>query len=93
MLSVFKAEADRLKRISGYKFWQDGFQPKERFGNAFIAQKVKYVRGNPVVDGLGEFPENWMFSSARNYADREGLLEVMWCCKKHRCITNADTRF
>jgi len=76
MLTIFKGEADRLKRISGYKFWQDGFQPKELHGNAFISQKLQYVHANPVEEGLVEYPEDWMFSSARNYADRKGLLEV-----------------
>jgi len=77
MLGIFKCEADRLKRISGYKFWQDGFQPKELHGNALIAQKLQYVHANPVAEGLVEFPEDWMFSSACNYADRDGLLEVV----------------
>ena len=76
MLKIFSEEAERLKRISGYKFWQDGFQPKELYGNHFIAQKVKYVHSNPVNDGFVEYPEDWVYSSAANYADKVGLLDV-----------------
>jgi len=76
MLAIFKAEADRLKRISGYKFWQDGFQPKELHSNRFIAQKVRYIHSNPVSEGLVEHPEEWIFSSAKNYAERDALINV-----------------
>lgn len=77
MLYIFAKEASRLKRVSGYKFWQDGFRPKELSGNAFIAQKVQYVHANPVVEGLVEYPEDWVYSSGANYADNQGLIDVI----------------
>jgi REP element-mobilizing transposase RayT len=77
MLDIFAKEAGRLKRVSGYKFWQDGFQPKELNGNRFIAQKIRYVHANPVVAGFVEQPEDWVYSSAVNYADNIGLVEVI----------------
>ncbi len=76
MLSIFAEEASKLKRVSGYKFWRDGFQPKELHGNPFIAQKVQYIHSNPVVEGFVEYPEHWIFSSATNYADAQGLVDV-----------------
>ena len=77
MLELFANEAKRLKRVSGYKFWQDGFQPKELNSNGFIAQKLQYVHANPVSDGLVEYPEQWLHSSAVDYVDGRGLVDVI----------------
>lgn len=77
MLNIFAKEASRLKRVSGYKFWQDGFRPKELNGNRFIAQKVRYMHANPVVAGVVKHPEDWVYSSGTNYADGIGLVDVI----------------
>lgn len=77
MLRLFAERAHELKRVSNYKLWQDGFRPMELFGNSFIAEKVNYVRHNPVEAYLVQYPEHWMFGSARNYAGLGGLLSVM----------------
>jgi len=77
MLKHFADRTNELKRISNFKFWQDGFRPMELNGNRFIAQKVNYIHQNPVEAYLVEHPEHWMFSSARNYADLDGLLDVI----------------
>lgn len=76
MLQHFAQRASQLKRVSNYKFWQDGFRPMELNGNRFIAQKVNYIHNNPVQAYLVQYPEHWMFSSARNYAGLDGLLHV-----------------
>jgi REP element-mobilizing transposase RayT len=77
MLELFAARADELKRVSNYKLWQDGFRPMELSGNRFVKQKVEYIHNNPVKAYLVESPEHWMFSSARNYAGLDGLLDVI----------------
>lgn len=71
MLQHFAQRASELKRVSNFKFWQDGFRPMELNGNRFIAQKVNYIHQNPVEAYLVQYPEHWMFSSARNYAGLE----------------------
>lgn len=76
MLGLFAERASELNRISNYKFWQDGFHPIELYGSSVIMEKVKYVHQNPVISYLVQYPEHWMFSSARNYADLDGLLDV-----------------
>jgi len=40
----------------------------------FIKQKVNYIHNNPVVEKIVTFPENYYFSSARNYAGLENYL-------------------
>ena len=40
-------------------------------------QKLKYIHDNPVEGMLVTNPEDYLFSSARNYADLDYLLEVI----------------
>ena len=35
-----------------------------------------YIHNNPVAEQIVEYPEEYWYSSARNYAGRENLLEV-----------------
>jgi len=75
-LSIFKTAGEKLKRITKYKVWQDGNRPKVLYSNKFIWQKLNYIHNNPVEAGLVESAENYLYSSARNYADMESVLDV-----------------
>lgn len=64
-------------KIKDYKFWQDGNHPVELISGNFVQQKLHYIHNNPVVEGFVERPEEYLFSSARNYAEIPGLLDVV----------------
>ena len=59
-----------------YQFWQEGVHPELIQGDEMMRQKVEYIHQNPVKRGYVDKAEHWRYSSARNYLDREGLLEV-----------------
>ena len=40
----------------------------------FISQKINYIHNNPVVAEIVDFPEEYRYSSARNYVGREDYL-------------------
>jgi hypothetical protein len=40
-----------------------------------IQQKINYVHNNPVKAGLVNCPEDYLYSSATDYADGKGLLD------------------
>jgi hypothetical protein len=42
-----------------------------------IKQKVNYIHNNPVKDKIVTLPEDYYFSSARNYASLENDLDVV----------------
>ena len=42
-----------------------------------LQQKVNYIHMNPVRQEIVESPEDYLYSSARNYAGKKGLLEVI----------------
>ncbi|MFN8345731.1 MAG: transposase [Spirosomataceae bacterium] len=60
-----------------FKFWQDGNEAKEIHTNEFVFQKLHYIHDNPVRMGIVEYPEEYIYSSARNYAGKKGLLDVI----------------
>jgi hypothetical protein len=45
--------------------------------DAIMRQKLEYMHDNPVKRGYVDDPLHWRYSSARNYAGRPGLIEVV----------------
>ncbi len=41
-----------------------------------MVQKLKYIHYNPVKRGYVNDPLDWWYSSARNYVDKQGALDV-----------------
>jgi hypothetical protein len=76
MLEQFAKAGEHLKRIKDYKFWQDGNQAKEIYSNQFLFEKLDYIHNNPVEEMIVARPEDYLFSSARNYASMDGVLDV-----------------
>ncbi len=77
LLDYFTKACEHLKRDQQYKVWQDGYHAEILETNWFIKQKVNYIQNNPVKDKIVSSPEDYYFSSARNYADLESELEVI----------------
>lgn len=77
MLYRFEFAGKYDSKIKNYKFWRDGNEAKAIFTNSFLLQKLHYLHDNPVRAGIVEFPEEYLYSSARNYAGKKGLLDVI----------------
>jgi putative transposase len=58
------------------QFWQEGSHPELIQNEAMMRQKIEYIHHNPVKRGYVDMAEQWRYSSARNYAGREGLIPV-----------------
>jgi REP element-mobilizing transposase RayT len=65
------------KTASDYQLWEEGTKPKQIAGDAIMLQKLEYIHQNPVKRGYVDDPVHWRYSSARNYAGRAGLVEVI----------------
>lgn len=59
-----------------YQFWQEGVHPELIQGEDMMRQKIDYIHQNPVKRGYVDEAEHWRYSSARDYADTSGMLEV-----------------
>lgn len=77
MLDMFEHNGKPLKRISRYKFWKDGNHGILIYSPKIFYQKLNYIHRNPVKAKIVEKPEDYLFSSARNYAGLSSLIEVV----------------
>jgi putative transposase len=82
MLDYFLKACEHLKTGQKYKLWQDGNHSEEIFSNSFLYEKLDYLHNNPVKEMIVENAWDYLYSSARNYADKEGLLDV--CVLGHK---------
>ncbi len=64
-------------KIKNYKFWQEGLHPIELSSAKFIEQKINYIHENPVSAGIVYKAEDYVLSSAAQYAgEYNALLDV-----------------
>ena len=77
MLNCFQKACEHLKKVQQYKVWQNGYHAEHIYSNKFIRQKLDYIHNNPVQDKIVTLPEDYYFSSARNYAGLDNELEVI----------------
>lgn len=69
--------AGQVASRAEHKVWQDNFWEEMAFTERFLRQKLNYVHMNPVRAGLVGEPQDYPYSSARNYdLDDQTLLEV-----------------
>jgi putative transposase len=80
MLALFAKHCEHLKRNQNYKVWQEGNMAKVIVSNHFFYQKLQYIHHNPVADMIVQNPEDYLFSSATNYAD---MKHPCFCKHKH----------
>ena len=66
----------RHKSDCDYQVWEEGSHPQEILSGDMLRQKLEYIHMNPVNRGYVDQPVCWRYSSARNYENREGLIEV-----------------
>lgn len=64
-------------KVKNYKFWQDGSYIEPIHSYEFYKGKLNYIHMNPVRQDIVEKPEDYLYSSARNYCGREGLIDVI----------------
>ncbi|MCK5467669.1 MAG: transposase, partial [Cyclobacteriaceae bacterium] len=76
MLNRFEYAGRYDTKIKNYKFWKNGNEAKELVSNSFTQQKLDYVHDNPVAAEIVDSPEQYLYSSARDYYGRKGLIEV-----------------
>jgi putative transposase len=64
------------KTESTYQVWEEGSHPQIISSEEVLRQKLEYIHQNPVKRGYVDLAEHWRYSSARNYAGQEGLIDV-----------------
>jgi hypothetical protein len=78
MLYRFEFAGKFLKRIERYHFWQDGNHAVylDPYKPEMLKQRLNYTHENPFRAGIVENAEDYLYSSARDYCGRKGLVNV-----------------
>ncbi|WP_097044791.1 REP-associated tyrosine transposase [Flagellimonas pacifica] len=76
MLKMFKKAGKEKKNVETYQFWQHHNKPIELWSPSVIKQKVDYIHKNPIHSGFVTNPEDWKYSSARNFVGENTVLEI-----------------
>jgi REP element-mobilizing transposase RayT len=76
MLKIFETAAFDNKRNTNYQFWTHDNHAEHVFSNKFMEQKLDYIHFNPVRAGIVEKPEDYIYSSAKDYAGEKGIITI-----------------
>jgi putative transposase len=76
MINQFRDAGKFDKRITTFKFWQEGYHSIQLETNEMIEQKLNYIHQNPVRALTVEHAEDYLYSSARNYAGMDGTIGI-----------------
>ena len=77
ILNLFEFSAKQHKRNEKYQVWTHENHAEIVYANQFMDSKVRYIHENPVRAGIVEKAEEYLYSSARNYAGLDSLLDVI----------------
>ena len=76
MLWVFKSAGKKNNNNKFYQFWKQDSHAEQLVSNKFQDQKLEYIHNNPVMAEIVDTPDNYLFSSARDYKGIKGLLDI-----------------
>lgn len=76
MLWMFERAGKKNANNSKYQFWQQHNQPEELVKAFAIETAISYVHDNPVKAGFIDRPEDYRYSSAKDYAGEKGFVKM-----------------
>ena len=76
LLDKFAFEAKRTRRAEKYKFWKDGNHAVYLNDGIDVWEKINYIHMNPVRAGIVDEIDDYVYSSARDFAGRKGLVNI-----------------
>ena len=86
-MPLFKEEGKRDPKNKEFKVWRSGNHAIELYSEKFTWDKINYIHNNPVEAGFVEYPDQWKYSSAGNYAEKDNLVLNEVICIPQRLIT------
>ena len=76
LIKGFKEAAFKQNRGYDHAFWQPDNHPIELWSTKVLKQKIEYIHENPVEAGLVMRSWEYKYSSARNFAEMDYVLEI-----------------
>jgi len=75
LLEQFQKAGEETSNVDKYQFWRHDNKPIELWSNKVIDEKINYIHNNPVEEGFVFKPEDYLYSSAADYAGEKGILD------------------
>jgi REP element-mobilizing transposase RayT len=76
LLWIMQRAGIKKSNNKDFQFWQQHNHPIELNTNEMLQQRVDYIDNNPVEAGFVENASDWIYSSARDYEGKKGLIDV-----------------
>ena len=76
MLERFRKATESHQRNTNFQFWQYGNHAEEIYSQPFFWTKIDYIHFNPVRSGIVKRPQDYIYSSASNYINQTGLINI-----------------
>ena len=76
MLWMFERAGKRNSNVKNMQFWQQHNKPIEIWSNDILQQKIDYIHNNPVEAGFVTEPHYWKYSSASNFCEEIGVINI-----------------
>ena len=77
MLDLFEFSAKQHKRNENFQFWTHENHAELIYSDKFLFQKINYIHENPVRAGIVDKAEDYLYSSARDFAGLSCMLNIV----------------
>ncbi len=79
LLWMFERAGKKNSNNTDWQFWQQHNKPLEIINEKMYNETVWYIHQNPVVSGFVYTAEQWVYSSAKDYAENKGIIKLAEC--------------
>jgi REP element-mobilizing transposase RayT len=76
MLWLMERAGKKNSNNIAFQFWQQDNHPIALWDNHMFQQKLNYIHNNPIEAGFVFKAEDYLYSSAADYAGIKGLLDI-----------------
>ena len=76
LMQTFDKQGELSSSNKNFKIWRHENHPVILDRNSIVDERVKYVHENPVIAGICYRAEDYVYSSASQYAGMQGLLDI-----------------
>jgi REP element-mobilizing transposase RayT len=76
LLWMMKRAGSKKSNNKDFQFWQQHNHPIELSSNEILQQRIDYIHNNPVEASFVTSPNEWIYSSAGDYEDKKGLINI-----------------
>ena len=75
---MFERAGKKNSNNNEWQFWQQHNKPLEITGQEMFDKTLDYIHQNPVVAGFVIRPEDWKYSSAKDFSGMKALVQLSY---------------